>query len=61
MDSASRARRDFTALHELGHHLQQNSFDLMEAFARQPDGGVLLEDTACDAFAAEILLAGTTR
>ncbi|WP_329343828.1 ImmA/IrrE family metallo-endopeptidase [Streptomyces sp. NBC_01352] len=56
MDSASRARRDFTALHELGHHLQQNSFDLMEAFARQPDGGVLLEDTACDAFAAEILL-----
>ncbi|MFF9457293.1 ImmA/IrrE family metallo-endopeptidase [Streptomyces flaveolus] len=55
-DSASPARRDFTALHELGHHLQQNSFALMEAFARQPDGGVLLEDAACDAFAAEILL-----
>ncbi|MFF7903659.1 ImmA/IrrE family metallo-endopeptidase [Streptomyces sp. NPDC007920] len=55
-DSASPARRDFTALHELGHHLQQNSFALMEAFARQSDGGVLLEDAACDAFAAEILL-----
>ena len=54
--SASRARRDFTALHELGHHLQKNSYDLMEPFARERDGGVLLEDAACDAFAAEILL-----
>ncbi|MGI5518979.1 ImmA/IrrE family metallo-endopeptidase [Streptomyces sp. CA-106131] len=54
--SDSSARRDFTALHELGHHLQQNSFDLMAAFERQPDGGLLLEDAACDAFAAEILL-----
>ncbi|WP_406120500.1 ImmA/IrrE family metallo-endopeptidase [Streptomyces canus] len=54
--SASRARRDFTALHELGHHLQKNSFALMEPFAREPDGGLLLEDAACDAFAAEILL-----
>ncbi|GGZ43236.1 ImmA/IrrE family metallo-endopeptidase [Streptomyces poonensis] len=55
-DSTSPARQDFTALHELGHHLQQNSFALMDAFARQPDRGVLLEDAACDAFAAEILL-----
>ncbi|MFF3597265.1 ImmA/IrrE family metallo-endopeptidase [Kitasatospora indigofera] len=54
--SASHARRDFTALHELGHHLQKNSFPLMNAFTREPDGGVLLEDAACDAFAAEILL-----
>jgi hypothetical protein len=54
--SASRARRDFTALHELGHHLQKNSFALMEPFGREPDGGLLLEDAACDAFAAEILL-----
>ncbi|WP_370415646.1 ImmA/IrrE family metallo-endopeptidase [Streptomyces fradiae] len=54
--SASQARRDFTALHELGHHLQKSSFDLMEPFSREPDGGVLLEDAACDAFAAEILL-----
>ncbi|PWJ02322.1 DUF955 domain-containing protein [Streptomyces sp. NWU49] len=54
--SASRARRDFTALHELGHHLQKNSFALMEPFSREPDGGLLLEDAACDAFAAEILL-----
>ncbi|GAA3885710.1 ImmA/IrrE family metallo-endopeptidase [Streptomyces lannensis] len=57
-DSATPARRDFTALHELGHHLQQNSFDLMDVFERQGDGGVLLEDAACDAFAAEILLPG---
>ncbi|MCX4758595.1 ImmA/IrrE family metallo-endopeptidase [Kitasatospora purpeofusca] len=54
--SASHGRRDFTALHELGHHLQKNSFALMDAFSREPDGGVLLEDAACDAFAAEILL-----
>ncbi|MCX5000754.1 ImmA/IrrE family metallo-endopeptidase [Streptomyces longwoodensis] len=54
--SASRARRDFTALHELGHHLQKNTLALMEPFATQPDGGLLLEDAACDAFAAEILL-----
>ncbi|MFE6868803.1 ImmA/IrrE family metallo-endopeptidase [Kitasatospora sp. NPDC057692] len=54
--AASLARRDFTALHELGHHLQTNSFALMEAFSGEPDGGVLLEDAACDAFAAEILL-----
>ncbi|MEU8926206.1 ImmA/IrrE family metallo-endopeptidase [Kitasatospora sp. NPDC048545] len=54
--TASLARREFTALHELGHHLQTNSFALMEAFSGEPDGGVLLEDAACDAFAAEILL-----
>ncbi|WP_327321084.1 ImmA/IrrE family metallo-endopeptidase [Streptomyces sp. NBC_01210] len=55
-DAASRARRDFTAMHELGHHLQKNSFDLMAAFESQSDGGLLLEDAACDTFAAEILL-----
>ncbi|WP_328306366.1 ImmA/IrrE family metallo-endopeptidase [Streptomyces sp. NBC_00442] len=54
--SASHARRDFTALHELGHHLQKTSFDLMEPFSREADGGVLLEDAACDAFAAQILI-----
>ncbi|NEB75824.1 ImmA/IrrE family metallo-endopeptidase [Streptomyces sp. SID14478] len=54
--SNSHARRDFTALHELGHHLQKNSFDLMEPFSREADRGVLLEDAACDAFAAQILL-----
>jgi hypothetical protein len=54
--SASTARQDFTALHELGHHLQKSSFDLMDAFEQQADGGLLLEDAACDAFAAEILL-----
>ncbi|MGW0566003.1 ImmA/IrrE family metallo-endopeptidase [Streptomyces tauricus] len=54
--SASLARRDFTALHELGHHLQQTMVELMDVLLAQPDGGTALEDAACDAFAAEILL-----
>lgn len=54
--STSSGRRGFTALHELGHHLQQTNLELMDAFAAQPDGGVALEDAACDAFAAAVLL-----
>ncbi|MEN8656344.1 ImmA/IrrE family metallo-endopeptidase [Streptomyces sp. 21So2-11] len=57
--SASLARRDFTALHELGHHLQQTVVELMGALLAQPDNGTALEDAACDAFAAEILLPDT--
>ncbi len=49
-------RRAFTALHELAHHLQQTKFSLMAALLQQPDGGHALEDAACDAFAADILL-----
>lgn len=57
--SASLARRDFTALHELGHHLQQTLVELMGVLLAQPDGGTALEDAACDAFAADLLLPDT--
>ncbi|AMM34781.1 hypothetical protein SA2016_4129 (plasmid) [Sinomonas atrocyanea] len=55
-ESASRGRRAFTALHEYGHHLQQSVYSLMEGLVQQPDGGVTLEDAACDSFASAILL-----
>ncbi|MEY2226495.1 ImmA/IrrE family metallo-endopeptidase [Streptomyces sp. BF23-19] len=57
--SASLARRDFTGLHELGHHLQQTVVELMGVLLAQPDGGTALEDAACDTFAADILLPET--
>lgn len=57
--SASLARRDFTALHELGHHLQQTLDELMDVLLEQEDHGRALEDAACDAFAAAILLPDT--
>lgn len=55
-ESASRGRQAFTALHEYGHHLQQSAYDLMERLTEQPDGGLTLEDAACDTFASAILL-----
>lgn len=55
-ESTSRGRRAFTALHEYGHHLQQSVFDLMERLTQQRDGGLALEDAACDTFASAILL-----
>jgi hypothetical protein len=54
--AASAARQDFTALHELGHHLQRTRDMLIEELFAQPDDGLALEDAACDAFAAAILL-----
>lgn len=55
-ESASAGRRAFTVLHEFGHHLQQSQPTLMTALLAQPDGGHGLEDAACDAFAAAVLL-----
>jgi hypothetical protein len=53
--SRSRRRRGFTALHELGHHLQQTDPVLgQQLFSRQDSER--LEDEACDAFAARVLL-----
>lgn len=53
--SRSHRRRGFTALHELGHHLQQTDPVLgQQVFARQDSER--LEDEACDAFAARVLL-----
>lgn len=54
--SVSAGRVAFTLLHEFGHHLQQTQFDLMTALLKQPDGGQALEEAACDAFAADLLL-----
>lgn len=54
--SASAGRRRFTLLHEFGHHLQQTDVSLMTPLLSEPDGGSALEDAACDAFAAAILL-----
>lgn len=54
--SASTGRRRFTLLHEFGHHLQQTDLSLMTPLLTEPDGGSTLEDAACDAFAAAILL-----
>lgn len=55
-ESASHGRRAFTALHEYGHHLQQSVYDLMERPTQQADGGLALEDAACDSFASALLL-----
>lgn len=54
-NSLSWARRGFTALHELGHHLQQTDIALgTTVFGySNPD---LFEEEACDAFAAGVLL-----
>ncbi|MFE9485248.1 ImmA/IrrE family metallo-endopeptidase [Streptomyces sp. NPDC006641] len=53
--AASPGRRQFTALHELGHHLQQTDEVLGEA-VMAVDASEEFEDLACDAFAARILL-----
>lgn len=52
----SQGRRAFTALHELGHHLQQSDYDLAEVVDKWGDDGGRFEDAACDAFAAAILV-----
>lgn len=51
----SSGRRAFTALHELGHHLQRTDIELLEAAWDEP-AYELFEDMACDAFAAEMLI-----
>lgn len=53
--SLSTARRRFTVLHELGHHLQQTDIDLGNVMFNFSDPDVF-EEQACDAFAAAVLL-----
>lgn len=53
--SVSRRRNGFTALHELGHHLQQTDGHLGGRTFEVSDS-VAFEEEACDAFAAQILL-----
>lgn len=57
-DATSPGRRAFTALHELGHHLQQSDLDLAETVDLHGDTAEIFEDAACDAFAADVLLPG---
>jgi Zn-dependent peptidase ImmA (M78 family) len=54
-ESTSRRRRGFTALHELGHHLQQTNLELGDATYQYSDPEQFQEE-ACDAFAAQVLL-----
>ncbi|MEV6303901.1 ImmA/IrrE family metallo-endopeptidase [Actinoplanes sp. NPDC051861] len=51
--SASHRRWQFTALHELGHHLQINDIELATTLLGLDDDVV---DAACDGFAARVLL-----
>ena len=53
--SASPGRSQFTGLHEMGHHIQRNSYDLGAAFVMSADP-VGLEEGACNQFAASTLL-----
>lgn len=53
--SASYRRRGFTALHELGHHLQKTDSALGQRLFTRRDSEAF-EEFACDAFAARVLL-----
>jgi hypothetical protein len=54
--SLSAGRRAFTALHELGHHIQLNDIDLAGALFAPGVDSHSLEEAACDTFAADLLL-----
>lgn len=55
-ESLSSRRQQFTALHELGHHIQKNNSRLAVAIRRQPADKEVFEDAACDMFASLVLL-----
>ncbi|MEO3810793.1 ImmA/IrrE family metallo-endopeptidase [Sphaerisporangium sp. B11E5] len=55
-ESLSLRRRQFTALHELGHHLQKTDARLALAVRRQPADRETFEDAACDVFASLVLI-----
>lgn len=55
-NSLSVRRRQFTALHELGHHLQKNDAQLALAVRRQRGDNDTFEDAACDTFASRVLI-----
>ncbi|MFI2365395.1 ImmA/IrrE family metallo-endopeptidase [Promicromonospora sp. NPDC019610] len=56
---ATAERMGFSALHELGHHLQQSDAALLLNLLSQENGGRDLEEAACDAFAAAVLIPET--
>ena len=51
--SASVRRRQFTVLHEFGHHLQNTDIGLAEQLLQRNDR---FEEDVCDLFAARVLL-----
>lgn len=57
-ESLSPGRRAFTALHELGHHLQKTTTGLGSTLLAQPDFGHALEEAACNSFASSLLIPG---
>lgn len=56
VESPSAGRRHFTALHEFGHRLVAEDPMLHDEFDDEPDQGRYLEESVCDAVAAELLL-----
>ncbi|MFF9565187.1 ImmA/IrrE family metallo-endopeptidase [Leifsonia sp. NPDC014704] len=52
----TQTRTQFTALHELGHHLQMTGDALLDALGERSDLGRSLEEAASDAFAAAVLI-----
>ncbi len=54
------ARMNFTAVHELGHHLQRTTDELVDTLGNRDDLGEALEEAACDAFAAAVLIPDET-
>jgi len=55
-ESLSRRRQQFTALHELGHHLQKTHGSPALAVRRQRADNDEFEDAACDMFASLVLI-----
>lgn len=53
--SLSYRRQQYTSLHELGHHVQRQDVRLLRALGRPPLGQQI-EESACDHFAARILI-----
>jgi hypothetical protein len=54
--STSPGRRAFTGGHELGHHLQQTTDHLIEALLQPGIDSHVLEEAACNGFAARLLI-----
>jgi hypothetical protein len=53
--SLSYRRQQYTGLHEFGHHVQRQDIKLLAALGRPPEGR-RVEESACDHFAARILI-----
>lgn len=56
-ESSSRRRDAFTALHELGHHLQRTNLSLADELGElERDMSFRVEDAVCERFAAAVLI-----